>query len=301
MPFMKMVKSRYIKIRRTMETHILKEAKKHFNNPEIDFRLLGGMSNYMYVIKDGNNRYTLRILGEHAEKFVWRHEEKDNIPIFESLGVTTKTIYFNEETGVKISQYVDGEILSRIDPLDHLESVSNILKTVHGSKVLSKHHYHHFERLDKYEMINDRLAEDYYTLKEELKALYDKHYRDLPQTLCHGDAQPSNFIISKDHAYLVDFEFAANNDPYYDIATFGNMNDIHAFRLLDVYLGRKASKEELKRLIYFRMFQCVQWYLVATFKHKEGMSETLKIPFDKAATNYIRLARKLKGDYDNLG
>lgn len=284
-----------------MEQHILTEAKKHFKNPIIDFRLLGGMSNYMYVIKDGDKRYTLRILGEHAEKFVWRNEEKDMIPIFESLGVTTKTIYFNEETGVKISAYVDGEILSQINPLNHLEEVSNILKTVHESKVLSKHHYNHFERLEKYEIINDELAKDYYLLKEELKELYDKHYKDLPQKLCHGDAQPSNFIISKDRAYLVDFEFSANNDPYYDIATFGNMNDEHAFALLDVYLGRKANKEELKRLIFFRMFQCIQWYLVATFKHKEGMSETLKIPFDKAAFNYITLARKLKGDYDRLG
>ena len=65
-----------------METTILKAASLALKDPIIEFRLLGGMSNYTYVVKSEGKLYTVRILGEHADKFVWRHEEKISSSVF---------------------------------------------------------------------------------------------------------------------------------------------------------------------------------------------------------------------------
>ena len=283
-----------------MEDKILDAALKALKDPKIDFRLLGGMSNYTYVIDSENKKYTVRILGEHAEKFVWRHEENYHIPLFEQLGITTHTVYFDDKTGIKISEYIEGDILSHLNPLDHLEEVAEILHKIHDSNLNSKYDYELFERLHKYERINHSLTEEYYNLKNEMLHLYESHYSKYPHVLTHGDSQPSNFIIGKNKNYIVDFEFSGNNDPYYDLACFGNIDFSHALALLEVYLKRPPTKEELKRLHYYRIFQCLQWHLVAKFKHEVGMSETLKIPFDKASLKYLNLAISLKGGYDSI-
>lgn len=283
-----------------MEDKILDAALKALKDPKIDFRLLGGMSNYTYVIDSENKKYTVRILGEHAEKFVWRHEEKYHIPLFEQLGITSHTVYFDDKTGIKISAYIEGDILSHLNPLDHLEEVAEILHKIHDSNLNSKYDYELFERLNKYERINHSLTEEYYNLKNEMLHLYESHYSKYPHVLTHGDSQPSNFIIGKNKNYIVDFEFSGNNDPYYDLACFGNIDFSHAVALLEVYLKRPPTKEELKRIHYYRIFQCLQWHLVAKFKHEVGMSETLKIPFDKASLKYLNLAISLKGGYDSI-
>jgi hypothetical protein len=52
------------------------------------YRLMGGMSNYTYVVQIGDNRYTYRIPGEYSEHFVNREIEIENIKIVETLGIT---------------------------------------------------------------------------------------------------------------------------------------------------------------------------------------------------------------------
>lgn len=277
---------------------ILKAAKHYLTNPKIEYRLLGGMSNYTYVVSENNQFYTIRVLGEYANHFVYREQEQYHIKRFEALNITSKTLYFDLETGIKVGQFIEGDILSQVNPLDHLIEVSNILKQIHSAPK-SKYDYHFFKRLEHYESLNKNIPKSYYDLKTWAMDEYNQTYKYIKQTFTHGDSQPSNFIVSKDKLYIVDFEFSGNNDPYYDIACFGNIEFDYALKLLDVYLGRKANKEELKRLYYNRILQAIQWFLVAKFKHEAGMSETLKIPFDVFMEKYMNLAIKLKGEYDH--
>lgn len=285
-----------------MENNILKIASQILENPQIKYRLLGGMSNYTYVVNSNNNNYTVRCLGEYAEYFVDRKEEEYHIKLFESLNITNQTIFFDVKTGQKISKYIEGDILTQIEIEPHLEKVSNLLKTIHNSNIKSKYNYDLFKRLDFYESINDKthLQDSYFKIKHELKKLYDNIYSKFEKTLTHGDAQRSNFILAKDKLYIVDFEFSGNNDPYYDIAGFGNNNFEDGLKLLEVYLDGKVTKDDIKRVYFYKIFTNIQWYLVATFKHDKGMSETLKIPFDTVSFKYLNEALRLKGEMDKI-
>lgn len=278
---------------------IIEAAKNYLKNPKIEHRLLGGMSNYTYVVSDDDKKYTVRVLGENADLFVRRNEEQYHIPIFEQLGITSQTLYFDLKTGIKVGEYIEGEILSQINPLDYLQEVSDILKTIHSAKK-SKYDYDFFNRLNEYESINKDIPKTYYDLKAWALQEYEKTYQYVEKTFTHGDSQPSNFVVAKDKVFVVDFEFSGNNDPFYDIACYGNIEFEYALKLLDVYLGRKANHTDLRRLYYNRILQAIQWFLVAKYKHEVGMSETLKIPFDHFMEKYMNLALKLKGDYDDF-
>ncbi len=277
-----------------MENNIIKAAKHYLKNPKIDFRLLGGMSNVMYVVKDNDYKYTVRVVGRGAEHFVSREEEKYHLKMFEDLNVTNKTLYFDLKTGIKIANYLEGEALSNLNPDEHLKEVSDILKVVHSGP-LSKYDYNYFKRLEKYESINNNLPEAYYQAKKNIIDYYQNIYSQMPLSFAHGDSQPSNFVKS-DKIYIVDFEFSGNNDHFYDIACFGNKDFNSALKLLEVYLGKKPSNSDLHRLYYHRVTQTLQWFLLASYKDKIGLSADLKIPFDKVAENYLNLAYKLLGE-----
>ncbi|MGI6359757.1 MAG: phosphotransferase [Acholeplasmatales bacterium] len=278
---------------------ILTASKKYLKKPKIEYRLLGGMSNYTYVVSDNNKKYVVRVLGKDANLFVHRNEEAYHIKMFENLNITNKTLYFDLATGVKVTEYVKGDILSQINTLDYLSEVSDILKIIHNSPK-SKYDYDLFNRLVEFEAINKDIPKVYYEIKAWALKEKETTYKNVKLTFTHGDSQPSNFVVGKDKVYVVDFEFSGNNDPYYDIACFGNIHFEYALALLDVYLGRKANAKELKRLYYNRIIQALQWSLVAKYKHEVGMSEELQVPFDKLMNDYLNLGLKLKNEYEHL-
>ncbi len=286
----------------SLESKILVAANKVLENPKIAFRLLGGMSNYTYVVISKGQKYTVRILGEDANLFVWREEELEHIKMFEKLEVTNETIYFDLKTGIKISKYIDGQILSAVDYKPYLKDISKLLKSIHCSEKLSKYDYDSFGRLKKYESINDyhHIDQRYFVLKAEMLKLYETHFHKYKKTLTHGDSQRSNFIMGKDKLYIVDFEFSGNNDPYSDIAAFGNNNFQDGIDLLKQYVGKEPTKQDYQRLYFYKILQSIQWYLVALYKHDHQMSEKLKVPFDKVAQHYLSSALKLKGEMDNI-
>ena len=283
-----------------MEKQIIKDAQAILNKEvTIVQRLLGGMSNYTYIIKADDKLYTFRQPGENAFHFVDRQIELNNIRLVEPLGITNHTIHLDLESGIKIAEYVLGTVLSTLDRKAHLKAVSDVLKVIHQSGLKADNDYNPVERLTKYEALNHHQDPLYYELKTKWLGLYETYKHD-PLVLCHGDAQPSNFIITGDKALVVDFEFTGNNDPFYDIACFGNIDFDDALALLDVYVGHKATSSELKKLIFYRFFQTLQWHQVATYKHEIGLSEKLHIPFDVVAKKYLEKATALYQMYQEV-
>lgn len=266
-------------------------------------RLLGGMSNYTYVIEADGKLYTFRILGDFAEKFVNRIYEKENIKLFEQLGVTNNTIYLDIKTGVKIANFIEGVSLNQIEDYPY-DKVVEKLRIIHNSKLLSKNDYEPFERLKTYEqyLIDDNFIhpEKYLILKEKFFK-YKTYLENQPKVLCHGDSQPSNFVLKDDGDLLVvDFEFSGNNDLIYDIACFGNIHFESAKKLLEYYYQNELDDNKIKRLYLWRIFQCFQWYNVAVFKELNGLSEKLKIDFNLVANKYLQTIENLLKEFQEL-
>ena len=261
---------------------------------EIVKRLLGGMSNYTYVMKIKEEYYTFRIPGDYSEKFVNRDIEKENIKLMEKLGISNETIFLDTVSGEKVSKYIDGISLHTCEEFPY-EKVSMLLKKIHNSGLKAVNNYNPFERLENYEKVNEDLG---FTLPAEYLDLKNKFlkYKDflLSQelVLCHGDSQPSNFIINGNDIAVVDFEFSGNNDPIYDIACFANIKLEHGLNLLNVYFD-EVDDDKYNRFLLWRAFQALQWFNVATFKDLKGMSEKLKIDFKIVSNKYLALASSL--------
>ncbi|KFZ27552.1 MAG: Choline/ethanolamine kinase [Candidatus Izimaplasma bacterium HR2] len=262
-------------------------------------RLMGGMSNYTYVIEISGKLYTFRIPGKNAEKFVNRTVEKHNIELVEDLGLNNKTVYFEIDSGFKIAEYIEGTPLHELEPYLFLNQAAAVLSKIHNSGKVSDYDYDPLGRLKLYE---GYLAEYDFTHSErylELKAKflsYSNKYMDKSKlVLSHGDSQISNFVVTGNGLRLMDWEFTGNNDPYYDIACFGNNDFDHALALLPVYLRKTPTVEEYNRLYFFRAFQTLQWHNVALYKEFIGLSIDLGVDFMFVANLYLDKAEKFLG------
>jgi len=276
-----------------VSSEVFNTEEKHV---ELVERLMGGMSNFTYIIRVENDTYTFRIPGKKAEKFVDREQETYHIGLIEPLGLNNETVYLNTETGIKIAKYIEGVPLHEQSPFDHLKEAADVLKTIHHSELKSKYDYDPFGRLTTYENHVKEYNHTHDPKYKDYKATLLKHRPFLDQfekTLTHGDSQISNFVVTKNGLRLMDWEFTGNNDPFYDIACFGNNDFDHAVALLPVYLKTTPTYDDYKRLYLWRTFQCLQWHNVALYKHYIGLSEDLKVPFDKVANLYLDKAANL--------
>lgn len=276
---------------------ILQRAAKAFNttedNIEIVNRLMGGMSHLTYHIKYQDVDYTFRIIGKDGNLFVDRKIELENLNRIKPLGINNETVFFDVETGEKAAKYVEGDVLTTLDINEHLEDVVSLLKTLHQSDIEPAGDYGLIERLDLYESFTHENKPLYNELKKKWIDIYVNERKDMPKVFCHNDAQRSNMVIGKDKLYLLDWEYAGYNEFYYDIASFGNVAFEDALKLLDVYLGRKATKEEQNMVRFYRMFQALQWHQVATRKDMVGLSKDVGFDFNMLADKYLKLAERL--------
>jgi hypothetical protein len=72
--------------------------------------------------------------------------------------------------------------------------------------------------------------------------------------LCHNDVNPGNLVDDGERLLLVDWETAAPNDPFYDlaaIATFLRMDEASARRLLAAHDGAEVARLP-ERFAFFR-------------------------------------------------
>lgn len=275
-------------------------ASKVLNIPSseitLNHRLMGGMSNFTYVIEASGDLYTFRIPGKNAEQFVDRKIEASNIEKIKPLGLNNDTIYLDEATGIKIARYLEGVPLSEKGPLDYLKEAASLLKMIHTSSIKSDYPYAPFDRLEKYESYlipYDYTHDERYLNAKATLLSYRDFLEKNPLTLSHGDSQISNFLVTDEGLRLMDWEFTGMNDPYYDLACFGNNDFSHAEALLPIYLEKEPEKDEWNRLYLWRLFQTLQWHNVALYKHFIGLSEDLKIDFYKVSKLYLDKAESM--------
>ncbi|MCR5014495.1 MAG: phosphotransferase [Bacteroidales bacterium] len=261
----------------------------------IVMRLEGGMSNYTYVVESLGKKYTYRVPGKFAEKFVDRVDEWNIIQEVDKLGINNVTTYVEIRSGEKLAEYVDGTIMSTTDIVSYNEMSVKALKSIHNSNLKFKD-YNAFGRLDDYERYCKETGfthpEKYLQLRSRLDAMRND-YKDVKHVPCHCDYQPTNLVISGDKLFVLDWEYAGMNDPYYDIACYGNAGFDKALSLLESYLGHKPNADELRHLSFHRAFQCLQWFNVAIFKDRVGLSKDLNMDFNAVALMFLGMAEDL--------
>ena len=267
-----------------MEELVQEKLRHVFQDDSIVFdksRFTGGITNYNYIMNIQGFEYVIRQPGGMTEQIIDRKIEGVNNNIASEFGVNSDCIYFDENSGIKISIYIkNSQNIAQADPgsLKNLEAVASLMKKIHS---FPKHFLNHFDwhrELTKYERIIQQQRGDFFydytTLKDQLVTFVQKNIKSTSLVPCHNDTVPENFIIDgTGRIYLIDWEYAGMNDPCWDVAAYILESKLSAEAidyLIQNYFGRLLSPMEELKIKSYMMAQDLLWTAWALIRHYNG-------------------------------
>lgn len=277
-----------------MEKLIIDNIKTIMNVSKKDIKDLQrferGMSNYTYFFMVNNEKYVIRVIGKGASKYIDYYNELNVILLLANKNLTSELIYFDPITGTKIAKFIDGSIYDFTKNNEHTDLI-NSLKKLHSIKNAHISNYQLVDRLNKYESFinNGVLDSNYLKLKEWWVKLYLEVYSKYPVVLCHNDLQDANIIKTNNDVMFIDFEYAAYNDLFYDLASFQE----NSYLVFEEYFGKKCDDEAKKHLDFYKIYQALQWHLVASYKDSIGFSKETNYDFNELKNYFINYAQDL--------
>ena len=219
---------------------------------------LPGLTNRVYQVTSGDERLCLRIPGKGTEALIDRRAEAANARAAAAAGVAPEIVHFADD-GTMLTRFVSGALVTPQHLAEHegaLDRAAEALLTLHQSAAPFAGTFRTFETIDAYvawlEAEGAPLRDDQRALLKDAEAVRDA-LAARPQALrpCHCDPTGRNLIDTGRRVWLIDWEYAAMNDPMWDLAYLSvesrlDLDSDHA--LLKTYLGRLPREAEAARL-----------------------------------------------------
>ena len=231
--------------------HILEVIQSVFNIKNNDIELTPlkqGMTNDSFIFSLNNERYIIRVPGVNTEKIINRHQEYDVYQAIKDEEFVEPVIYIDRDKGYKISKFIENSHTVNPKDWNEINACLKRLKEFHNQSNRVEHYFDVFEHINYYEslMPNASKYEDYKETKkniESLEPIIENLVKDW--TLCHIDAVCDNFLVTENQdVYLIDFEYAAMQDPDLDVAMFivySLFNRQEIDRIIDIYFEHQAT------------------------------------------------------------
>ena len=221
-----------------------------------------GHNNRSYRIDSGDDSYVLRIANQADETAMRDFELETRIQQRGAdRGIAASLLFVNPDRGVMLSEYLPGRAWSARDLQqgNNLERLAALLQTMHGLP------------LSGIGFAAAHAASRYLEVLQGANVLTDFALRcqrivaDTPRTgcraCCHNDVVAGN-IVDDGRLMLIDFEYACDNDPLFDLASligWHNLEPGKAQRLLTAYCGSAAAEWQERLSLQLRLFDALQW------------------------------------------
>jgi len=252
-----------------------------------------GMTNKSFLFRIENEDYIFRIPGEGTEDLINRKEEHEVYKTVAPLNLSDTVIYFDPDSGVKISKFVEGCHNADARSEHDLKLCMQAARKLHNSGLTVSHSFDFRERIAWYEKLTEKkngiFYNDYREVRTKMDELLDM-LDSMPKNRCltHIDLIPDNLIIQGETIKLIDWEYAGMCDPLADIAMFA----IYAYydnaeleHLMHLYFEREPDREERIRIYSYTALSGFLWALWTCYK------EALGISFDEYGLKMYRYAK----------
>lgn len=276
-------------------------------------KLCGGVTNSSYSIKTNLKHYVMRVPGKGTNEYINRQWEIANLKELSKLNLSPKIFYANEETGVIITEYLEGNIpMSKncIYNPNELDMICDSLAKLHNSTIeftnefdleLTKNSYVELLKSKKATLPKE-FVEYIPVLDDVMKYLFFTYPKELVP--CHGDPKLNNFLFQKGKIWMIDLEYSGRADRYFDLvnmAMTNNLNELEEKLVLDSY--EKQSNQILDRKKYLLYKICtdylwIYWHLIKLQENEmiEYNEKSWKNRLDRALCN-LKILTNEKLDY----
>ena len=239
-----------------------------------------GMTNQSFVFNIGSDAYVFRLPGAGTADLISRASEKENYRLVEPLGLADEIVYFDGETGVKISKFYEGARVVDAENDGELKRAMDLLAKIHKAGIESDHRFDVAEMIDFYEGLakgkESILFSDYDEVRKRADELLAFRERlAVPEILCHIDYVYANILWLPDGSVrVIDWEYSGAADPVIDVAMFSIYSYFSRERAdlaLSYYIGRAPEREESARLYMYMALAGFLWAIWC--QYKQGLGE----------------------------
>ena len=271
------------------------------DNIELVNVLKSGLTNSSYLFQHDYKKYIFRCPGKGSQYLINRYQEADVYRKISSANISDKVVYIDPVKGYKITEYIEGARACNPHNVSDVVKCMQKLKNFHELKLEVRHEFDLFECINFYESLrkgNVSEYADYDMVKQNvlsLKSYIEKNVHYI--CLSHIDAIPDNFlIINNQEVCIIDWEYAAMQDPHVDIAMFAiysGYNKEEVDRLIDIYFSGICDKY-IRTKIYAYVSVCgLLWSNWCEYKHTLGANfgDYAKTQYEYAK-GYYDIARK---------
>ncbi|MEI4474095.1 choline/ethanolamine kinase family protein [Frigidibacter sp. MR17.24] len=274
------------------------------------FRINGGITNINWRVVDeaAGETFFVKLHGAGTEQFIDRRTALVAAEIAAERGVGPQVLHYDEGTGVEVHEFLTGFRSCGIDDVQDdrvREGIMRAYKGVHDSLRLGKANTG-LDQLDdfvaKTSDLSGRTPRDLDQLRWNAgRAGAAIRASGIDLVGCYNDSYISNYMRNAaGEIRIIDWEYAADNDAYWDIGMFGVESFFDDRRgvaaLLEMYEGR-AHEDKVARGYLYVGLAMLRWGLWAVYQSAHS-----DVPFDFAKYSRLLLLRArrqmLSADWD---
>lgn len=233
-----------------------------------------GMTNSSEIITINNRKYIVRIPGAGTNRLINRHQEKQVYDTIKHLNMSDNVVHFNEENGIKVSKFINYAHNCNIHSLYDIERCISTLREFHNKKLKVDFEFNLKDTLNYYEsLVSKHKINNYATYRQLIDTLL-KWINTLEKesTLCHIDCNADNFLLTDTSTYMIDWEYAAMQDPHIDIAMFAiysNLSKQDLDKLISLYFNKEVDKTTRMKIYAYAAICSLIWAVWCDYKYYE--------------------------------
>jgi thiamine kinase-like enzyme len=272
--------------------------------------ITGGLVNRSVKVTTPAGAYVVRLFASDSQLLrVDRDEEYASSVIAAEAGIGAPVVAYLPEHGAMVLEWIEGEAQSaeelRADEKPLL--VARTLRRLHSCPRFGSD-YDLFGSLREYRRILDEqgfaLPDGYDDYAPQAAAL-EAALTATPAALrpCHNDMMPANFIDAGGSLRLIDYEYAANNDPCFDLGGIwseAGMQPEQLDRMVREYHG-EPRPDQVARARLWAIVCDYGWMLWAAIQAGQGVGAEGWDPWQWGCEHFARAVAAFESpEFDTL-
>jgi thiamine kinase-like enzyme len=239
---------------------------------------LGGLTNVNHLVEVAGSRYVVRLPGAGTSEYIDRRAEETAARAAAVAGVNAEVVFFDPEDGLMVTRFVEGSVTmdaERFRDLGAVGRAGRAFRLLHTTSTAFATDFQLFEMIDDYKRLVTAKGAVLPAGYEELQTLADATRQALeaaarPVVPSHCDPLCENFLDTGERMYVIDYEYAGNNDPMWDLGDLsveGGFGPEQDAALLRAYFDGDPPAHEVGRMVAYKAMCDLLWTLWGVIQH----------------------------------
>jgi thiamine kinase-like enzyme len=234
----------------------------------------GGLTNTNLRVTTDDGDYVVRVSANTTGLLgIDRDAEHANSVSAHTAGVGAEVIAYLPDEHVLVLRFLEGRTLCAADVAPRTDRIARALRTLHaGPAFVSDFDMRRIRRryLEAVLAEGIRIPEDYLALEPAYERLEQALGRSPePRVPCNNDLLAANFIEDGDRMWIIDYEYAGQNEPSFEIGNLASGNartETETAALVAAYWGSGGDDAKVARALAWAMLARYGWTLWAAIQ-----------------------------------